>query len=282
MLKLLLSAGSAIVSVLLTTPALAAYVPPPAVSAIGGATGGGLPIPYASFDAIFVGIAGAFVPLVYGVAGLVIARAALLLIAEQSEGELSKFKTSIVSAIIAIVLVSIAEPISNALFGTSNLIANPDAASNLIAAELLGIVNLIEEPIAILAIIMIVVSGIRTVLDYGSSDGVANLRRTIISVLIGIFFIVTKEAFKTSIVGNNISDVKSPDAIINRIIDILNIILGYVTIIAVAVIIFAGFLMIVNIGKDEQYTRAKDIIIRVAIGLIVILTAAAIANVFLV
>ena len=57
---------------------------------------------------------------------------------------------------------------------------------------------------------------------------------------------------------------------------------GFVTIVAVAVMIFAGFLMIVNVGKDEQYQRAKGIIIRVAIGLLVILSSVALGSVFLV
>ncbi|MBU2213507.1 hypothetical protein KKC44_06185 [Patescibacteria group bacterium] len=279
MIKHLFTAGSAIASALLTAPALAQYVPPSpevAVSGIGGVIGG---VSYLSFGAIFAGISAAFTvnAIIIGIASLVIVRAALFLIAEQSEGELAKFKTAIVSAIVAIVLVAIAQPVSNALFGGTNILASPGGAANLITDELLGIVDLIEEPIAVLAIIMIIVSGLRTVLNYGNNEGVAQLRRTVISVLIGVFFIVAKYAFVESIIESG-----NPDSIMNEIIGVFNWILGFVTLIAVAVIIFAGFLMIVNIGKDEQYSRAKDIIIRVAIGLLVILTAAAIANVFLV
>jgi hypothetical protein len=34
----------------------------------------------------------------------------------------------------------------------------------------------------------------------------------------------------------------------------------------------------VNLGKDEQYTRAKNLVIRVAIGLIVILVSLALVH----
>lgn len=275
---------------MLTAHVSAAYsIPSPGTAAADvGLETGGIGAGTGLFGNIFANVTNAFVSgtafnaLIVGVASLVIVRAALLLIAEQSEGELGKFKTAIVSAIVAIVMIAIAKPISGALFGSSDLLSTPGTAANTISDELLEIVELIEEPIAVLAIIMIIVSGIRTVLSYGDSDGVSHIRKTIISVLIGIFLIVTKEAFKSSIADKSSSDFGSPDAIITKIIEIFNIILGFVTIVAVAVIIFAGFLMIVNIGKDEQYSKAKGIIIRVAIGLIVILTAAAIANVFLV
>ncbi|OGJ64577.1 hypothetical protein A3F36_04470 [Candidatus Peribacteria bacterium RIFCSPHIGHO2_12_FULL_55_11] len=60
---------------------------------------------------------------------------------------------------------------------------------------------------------------------------------------------------------------------IHIILLILNRIYFYVFILAVVMIIYAGILMIVNIGKDEQYSRAKSLIIRVAIGLLVIVAS---------
>ena len=124
---------------------------------------------------------------------------------------------------------------------------------------------------------MIIVSGIRAIINWGSSEGITQVRRTIISILIGIFLIVAKGDFVDAFLNTH-----TPDPIIDRINQYVIIALGFVTIVAVAVMIFAGFLMIVNVGKDEQYQRAKGIIIRVAIGLLVILSSVALGSVFLV
>jgi hypothetical protein len=62
---------------------------------------------------------------------------------------------------------------------------------------------------------------------------------------------------------------------------IINLLVFFVGTLAVAVIVYAAFLMIINVGNDEQYTRAKGIIIRVILGIIVILASAAILNAIL-
>ena len=257
-----------------------AYSPPSPGSAVGGVSGG-VGIGGSSFGDVFRGVASALKVdiLIRAVAVVVIARAALLLIVEQSEGELANFKKQIVSAIVAIVLIFIADPISNALFGggSSNLLSNPGGAATGIKAQFAGIIDMIEEPIAVVAVIMIIVSGIRAIINWGSSDGITQGRRTIISILIGIFLIVAKGDFVDAFLNTH-----SPDPIIDRINQYLIIALGFVTIAAVAVMVFAGFLMIVNVGKDEQYQRAKGIIIRVAIGLLIILSSVALGSVFLV
>jgi len=215
-------------------------------------------------------------PLVYAIATLVVIRAGILLIIEQSQNELSQFKTAIIGSLIAVVIVSIAKPLATALYSGMGTIPSSTAATG-VETELLGIIDFIEEPIAVVAIIMIMFSGIRTVLGWGGSDGLAHLKRTIVSTLIGIALIASKLAIKDAIV-----DTHEPQPIIDIIVGYMKIFLGFVTLAAVAVIIYAGFLMIVNVGKDEQYQRAKGIIIRVAVGIIVIIVSAALAQVFLV
>tara|TARA_Y100000310_G_scaffold345583_1_gene466915 strand:+ start:4191 stop:5039 length:849 start_codon:yes stop_codon:yes gene_type:complete len=257
----------------------AAYNPPSAKTVVSGVSGG-IGIAGNSFGDVLRGIANALKLnlLIKAIAVVVIARAALLLIVEQSEGELANFKKQIISAIVAIVLIFIANPISNALFGGGNdLLSNPGSAAGGIKTEFMEIIDLIEEPIAVVAVIMIIVSGIRAIINWGSSDGITQVRRTIISILIGIFLIVAKGDFVNAFLNTH-----TPDPIIDRVNHYVIIALGFVTIVAVAVMIFAGFLMIVNVGKDEQYQRAKGIIIRVAIGLIVILASVGLATVFLV
>ncbi|MBU0458330.1 hypothetical protein KJ652_02500 [Patescibacteria group bacterium] len=256
------------------------------------------------FGDIFYGIANAFIDgsgftcgnAAYGLLGavavFVIARAALLFIVEQSEGELDQFKKTIIAALIAIVMIGLACPIKNALFGSSNVIGSPGGAATAITTELAGLVSYVEIPLVIIAIIMIIVSGIRTVLSYGSSDGAANLRKTVISSLIGLFLVVAKGAFVDSFLnvpGTSItvgSDTITATGNVNSVLNAINIIIlrimQFTALLATIVIIYAGLMMIVNVGKEDKYESAKGLLVRVVIGLIVITVSGALARVFLV
>lgn len=62
------------------------------------------------------------------------------------------------------------------------------------------------------------------------------------------------------------------------IIDVVNFVLSFLGLIAVIMVIYAGFLMIFSAGNDESISKAKSIIIWVAIGIIVILLSYVIVN----
>jgi len=62
------------------------------------------------------------------------------------------------------------------------------------------------------------------------------------------------------------------------LVTFINYFLTFVGVIAVAFIIYAGFLMIIAQGEEEQVTKGKKIIIWAAIGLLVIMLSFAIVN----
>jgi amino acid transporter len=57
-----------------------------------------------------------------------------------------------------------------------------------------------------------------------------------------------------------------------------NFFLGFLSLIAMIALVFAGFLYVTSMGEDEQATKAKKIIMYVVIGIIVILIAYALVN----
>jgi len=69
----------------------------------------------------------------------------------------------------------------------------------------------------------------------------------------------------------NCSDTADGNAIRDAILSVLNFLLTFVGIIAVAFIIYAGFLMMTAAGNEEQVESGKKIIIWASIGIIVIL-----------
>lgn len=73
------------------------------------------------------------------------------------------------------------------------------------------------------------------------------------------------------------SDVTFREAIVN----FLNFLLTFLGLIAIAFIIYAGFILIVAGGDEEQVGKAKKIILYAGIGIIVILLSYAIVEFFI-
>jgi len=222
------------------------------------------------FGDIALTVAQGFVPLVNALAILTIIVSAILMILRQDEGEISQLKRVVGAALGAIILVNLASPIRDIMLG---VISNPNASEVVVETQVQGLLDFIEVPIGAITVLMIIVSGIRAVVSYGSEQGVAQLRRTVFSVLAGIILIFIKGAISVSLTLDF-----SPNAILVDIMYVVNVIVGFTALIAVAIIIYAGFMMVLNTGNDDQYSRAKRLIVRVGIGLMIIISSAAIIN----
>ena len=73
-------------------------------------------------------------------------------------------------------------------------------------------------------------------------------------------------------------DATDSDAIRTGILDILDIILGFMALIAVVVIVIAGIRLVVSQGDDTEKDKVKKTIFYAIIGLIIILLAQAIVG----
>jgi uncharacterized BrkB/YihY/UPF0761 family membrane protein len=69
----------------------------------------------------------------------------------------------------------------------------------------------------------------------------------------------------------NCNSATDGEAIRQAILDLINFVLTFVGIIAVAFIIYAGFLMLTAGGNEEQIENGKKIIIWASVGILVIL-----------
>jgi hypothetical protein len=70
----------------------------------------------------------------------------------------------------------------------------------------------------------------------------------------------------------------STGALKSGIANVINIVLGFLGIIAVVIIIYAGFKWMTASGNDEQVGSAKKMIIEAVIGLVIVLMSWAIAS----
>jgi len=199
------------------------------------------------------------VPLVNVIALLVITISAFGMVFSQSEKQSHTARQTLIVSLIGIALVWIAKTIRDA-FRDQDPTVLPD--------ELLGFAGWLRAIAVVLAVLMIIISGIRAIATFGSDDGTAHLRRTVIAVLVAVPLLIltgdSSSIFKVFTEGG------SANSIIGVLITIVSAFLGLVGIAAVVVIVIAGAMMIVNIGNDDQYRRARDLILRVALGLVVI------------
>lgn len=202
------------------------------------------------------------------VAGVVmIARMGFTLTFVQGDDQLTKARKTIGYVTTALILINLALPMRDAF------IAYQTNGAEILTVEIIGLLRYFETMLAIAAILFIIISGIRAVTTYGKEDGPEHLKRTIFGVMSGIALITVKTLIVNAIVVE-----RTPAPLLAIIKSFLLIVLGFVALAATVVLIWAGFLMIINLGKDEQYTKAKALVGRVAIGLVVILVSMAVVQ----
>lgn len=242
----------------------------PLDSSIGGAEFGGI----AEF------LATTAIPLIFAFALFFIIRSSFILIYDQGEDYINKTKNVIIACITAIIATVLAGAIREAMLEI------PSGGSvGIVETEVMGLVSWIEVLVAVIAITVIIISGIKAIANFGNEEGLAQLRRTVVGVIIGIILIVFKFAlcgsivFGTPVSGACFSFLGLGGGIVGTGVYILNVVVSFIALVAVAIVVYAGFMMIANIGNDDQYSKAKSLIGRVAIGILIVLVSTAIVNI---
>ncbi len=234
-------------------------------------------------NALVVRVVTAIMTLVTIAALFIFVRAGIKLINSEEEDKLSKAKKTMASSIVAVVLAYLGPSLVGAFYGTSEqvgleggtVLETPGGVAvgaALLSEELLGIMRWATVLVAPLAILIIVVGALRAVASFGKDDAVAQLRRAVFGVIGGIVILTSTEAIK-AVFGLSTGfppGIPSTAPILLRGIFIVNALLLYLALGAAVMVVYAGMLMILNYGNDDQYTKAKGLLIRVALGLSVV------------
>lgn len=270
-----------ILAAILSEPALAATVSD-AIDAVGVGSGLNKPdLPSfngAGFGGILYNVAYSFIPIAATAALLAMTIAGFFLALSGSETQATTARRVFISSLTGLALLNLVNVFASSLIsgtpGGPTILTDPWRAGNIIAGEARDLIAFLEVPLGILCVVMIIISGIRAIANFGSEDGVAQLRRTVLFTVAGFILVYMRSILVggTLLSGPGIAD-GSPSSTIHVILLILKQIYFYAITIAIVMIIYAGILMIVNIGKDEQYSKAKGLIIRVAIGLLVMMAS---------
>ncbi len=234
-------------------------------------------------------------PLVIIGAVFMITLAGFRLVITETEETLGKAKKIIGAALSGVILSYLVEPFIDAFYGglfegTLGGVFGGEAGdvprgeliqgASILSNEAMGVLRWFLVIIAALAVLMMIISGLQAIVKSGSEEGVAQLRRTAFSVVAGILLIIFSEAIGRSfgLVGVALPEHPTVAPAARAIVQVISFILGFLALIAVVVVVYAGFLMVTNLGNEEQFTKARGILLRVGIGLIVILVSLALVN----
>lgn len=238
------------------------------ISGVIGTVGNGLLV-FGGFTSIAGGIVGVVDLLLLPVGIFIVVRSGLTLVISEKEDKLSKAKRIIASTLVGIVLVLISQSLVAAFVNISS-VGLPSNGPGILAVEVDGIISWITVLVAVIGALMVIVSGVRIIASFGKEEGVAALRRAVFAVAAGILLIMLRFVIAATI---GATATPNPTTIIGSVMVIVANLMLFLALVVIIVIIYAAILMMLNFGTEEQFTKARTLIVRALIGLLVIVVS---------
>ena len=212
-----------------------------------------------------------------------------MVIAGGDESKVTEQKRSITYAVIGLAVVLLLERMIVLIYGVPGIeqrgfTERPEALSQ----EFLGLVSFIKAVIGAAAVLMIIISGFRTIAAAGDEEKLTKQKKSIIWIIVGIVIILVNQFIIENLyiepVKKQIAETgevitqTNVESVIQFIGTIIQFFLGFVGLIAFAALIYGAGTMIANYGNDELVQKAKKIIKNAIIGIIIIISAFAIVS----
>lgn len=194
------------------------------------------------------------------------------MIVSQEDDTISKAKNIMSGTLAGMILVYLIDPFIAAFYGQTGEISRGGMAAGaaIIGSELSGLINWVTTIGASLSILMIIVTGMKSLMHATGEDAVGGMRKTIISVGSGIvlllFHAVMSQGFSDPTMGPSLP-------FIAPALRVIAAIMSFIALAAVAIVCYAGILCVLSVGKEEQYTKAKGILGRAALGAMVVIVS---------
>jgi len=197
---------------------------------------------------------------------LMLVRAAAKMIGSISDEKLEEGRRSVGTTIGGIILINLTYALVTAFWNGGD--HGIQAGASQLSREINGLVEWAQVVVGVLAVAMIIVSAFKVIASFGKDEGGDELKKAITGAIVGVMLIAFDTVLITALgAGGN----ANPTTIVGMIVSIVAELLKYLALLAVIVIIYAGIMMIVTVGSDEQYGKSKALIGRVLIGLLIVL-----------
>ncbi len=208
-----------------------------------------------------------------------------MIMASGNEETINEQKRSIIYAMIGLAIVLILERLVVLVYGVPGVERGVvPTAGEKIDEEILGFVSFIKALIGAVAILMIIISGFKTITAAGEEEKLTQQKKSILWIIVGIVIIVVNRVLVENLYTRPVRETggeimtTNVESIIATIGRVLQFLLGFVGLVALAALIYGAASMIANYGNDEMIQKAKKIIKNAIIGIIVIISAFAIVS----
>lgn len=206
-----------------------------------------------------------------------IVRAGIRLISGQEEDKLSKARRTILLSLVAVMALYLVPRIIQAIYtgggniGIFDTPAGVFAGASIFAEEVYGLLRWITVLVLPVAIGMIVIAAFRVISTFGKEDALPVMRRAVASVGAGIVLIFLDPVIKNTL-GVSDSGLGTPSTgpLIARAIGIVNTVLLLLALLSVVMVAYAGIRLVLSLGNEEEQTKAKGLLLRVAIGILIL------------
>lgn len=163
-------------------------------------------------------------------------------------------------------------------FGVNYAANNIGVSTNSPLDTIENVIRVVRGYVTILAIAVIVIAGFYLILGLGNDNSKETAKKIVLYTAIGIVIINLAEQIVAFF--NDLTTGTATTTFITLIQSILDIVTSYVGILAVAVIVIAGFYLILGLGSENSKETARKIIIYTAVGIIIIALANVIVGFF--
>jgi hypothetical protein len=217
--------------------------------------------------------------IVAAVAAFAIVRNGFTLIYSSQEEEREKSKKAIGVTLAGVMLAFLTPRFIEAFFtagGDTGVLASQggaNAGAQILSAEVFGVLRWVLTLFATICILLVIITGVNALTRGGSEEGSGKLKNALISIGAAGILLISAEAIKATlgIPDFGVPGQASPVPIILRAVQIISGILGIIGLVALAVVVYAGLMMILSAGNEEQFKKAKGLILRAGLGLVIIL-----------
>ena len=206
---------------------------------------------------------------------------------KQIEEISSQQKENIKYALIGLIIVVVTDVmVKQVFFGEAGevyrSVSDAQMAAERGTEQIRGIYNFIEIFIGVLAIFMIITAGIRLVTSAGNEETITKSKKQIMWAILGIVLVGISELLVKDIVFTEQGE-KLPDLARARklIVDLTNFVSAFVATVAIAYLMYGGYLYVTSAGREDSLEKAKKVLFSAVLGIIFALGAFALVNTFI-
>jgi hypothetical protein len=225
-------------------------------------------------SSIFISLVTASWPLWVVAAIMVLIIAGFAMVTTSDEARVDKAKNTIVAVVSGGILITIIVTLGPlglvglVYNGTAGFILTSATSAGNIGLEAVGIAEWLMTIVVLIGILFVIVAALRAVVSFGDEAKYESVKQAVLQLILGLITIASAYIIKTVFY-----DTREPSLLINLFTSKVLIVLGLVTTVAIAIIVYAGLRMVISLGNEEDFNAAKSLTIRAAIGIALILVS---------